>query len=132
MTRDTVGGFDLAFTAGNVALCYALTIALIFIASVAAVFCTLPEAAVSLIVSLITYICIGICGLRAARHSGANGLLSGALSGLIYVVLLYIAGCLAFGELNLTLSTAINVFTCILCGAVGGVIGINTRHKKRR
>ncbi len=132
MTRETAGGFDIAFAAVNVALCYALTIALIFLASAVAVFCTLPEAAVSLIVSLITYVCIGICGFRAARHSGANGLLSGTVAGLIYVAVLYLVSSIAFGGLNLTLSAGLTALVCILCGAIGGIIGINTRHKKRR
>ncbi len=132
MTRDTSGGFDVAFAAVNVLLCYALTVALIFAASAAAVVFALPEAAVSLIVSMITYICIGICGFRAARHNGANGLVTGALSGFIYVLLLYLAGSLAFGELSFTLSTGLNALVCVLCGAVGGVAGINLRRRKRR
>lgn len=132
MTKNIAGNLKLAFTARNIALCYALTVALIFLASVAAVLCTLPEAATRLIVGLITYICVVICGFRAARHSGANGLISGALAGFVYILFLYLAGCIVFGEVSFSTSAAANAVTCILCGAVGGVIGINTRHRKRR
>lgn len=135
MTKDTVGGnrfFDIAYLIKNTVLCYALTAALLFAASVAAAMTALPEASVGLIVSIITYICICLCGFRAAKHSGSGGLLSGALSGLIYIALLYFIGSLVFGELNFTYSTALTVLICIVCGAIGGIMGVNSHRKKRR
>lgn len=135
MAKDIInnnGIFDIGFTAKNTAFGFALTIAALFIASWIAVITTLSDAMVSLIVGFITNLCIAFCGFRAARHSGVHGLLSGAISGLVYVILLYFAGSIAFGELGFSYSAALSVIICVLSGAIGGIIGINTRHKRRR
>ncbi len=134
MSKEITNGsvFDLGFTAKNTALGFALTIVLLFITSWIATIAAFSEETVSVIVGAITNICIAICGFRAARHSGVHGLLSGAVAGLIYVVLLYLAGSLAFGELGFSSSAALSVVISVLCGAIGGIIGINTHHKRRR
>lgn len=134
MTRDNLNGglFDIAFIIKNTAVGFVLTMALLFIASVLSVVAVLPEAIVSLLVAAVTYISIGVCGFRAARHSGRSGLFSGAISGLIYVIVLYLIGGIALGEFGISYSSALTMLICILCGATGGIIGINTRSKRRR
>lgn len=123
---------DLIFTAKNTAICYALTIVLLFMVSWIGTVTAMHEAAFSLVVSIITYLCIGICGFRAARHTGSRGLVSGMIAGFIYVTLLYFIGCIAFGEFHFTSSSALTTVISILCGAIGGITGINVRRKKRR
>lgn len=135
MTKDISGGgglFDVLFTARNTFIGFVLTIALLFIASWIAAAAALPEAITSLLVAAITYLCIGVCGFRAARHSGSNGLLSGAIAGFIYVVLLYFVGSLVYGELGFTYASALTAIICVMCGAIGGIVGINARPKRRR
>ena len=134
MAKDNIDGgfFDVGFTIKNTAVGFVLTISLLFISSVISVFAVLPEAIVSLLVAAVTYISIGVCGFRAARHLGRSGLLSGALSGLIYVIVLYLIGGIAFGDFGISYSSAITMLICVLCGAIGGVIGINTRSRRRR
>ncbi len=124
--------FDIAYSAKNTAICFALTIVLLFLASWIGVLTTMHEAVFNLIVSAITYISIGICGFRAARHTGNRGLLSGAIAGTIYVLLLILVGFIAFGEFGFDFSSALTACMCVLCGAIGGIVGINMRRKKRR
>lgn len=118
--------------AKNILLCFALTIAVLFVISVISVFANLQAAAVSLMVSVVTYLCVGVCGFRAARKTGSNGLLAGALSGFLYAVVLYLIGAVAFSNFSVNTSTLLTVLICVLCGGVGGVVGVNMKMKKRR
>lgn len=124
--------FDPAFSAKNTVICFALTIALLFVASWIGVITSMHEAVLDLVVGAITYISVGICGFRAARHTGNRGLLSGAIAGLIYALLLYLVGSIAFGDFSFSSSSALAACISVLCGAFGGLVGINIRHKKRR
>lgn len=124
--------FDPVFMAKNTAVGFILTIALLFAASWVAALASMPEEAVKLVTGIVTYLCVGICGFRAARHSGANGLVSGVLAGFIYVFLLFAVGCCAYAEIHMGVPEILTIIICILCGAVGGVIGINTQTKRRR
>lgn len=135
MAKDiqTGGGMlDLIFGAKNILMCFLLTILVLFVASWISVMVNLPEAAVALVVSVITYLCVGICGFRSARHTGSNGLLAGALAGLVYVIILYVIGCIAFAEISFSTSAALTAVICVVCGAIGGIVGVNTKSKKRR
>ncbi len=123
---------DLIFTAKNTAICYALTIALLFLVSWIGTIFAMHEAAFGLVVNTVTYISIGICGFRAARHTGNRGLISGMLAGFFYVILLYFIGSIAFGEFSFDSSSALAACISVLCGAIGGLVGINMRRKKRR
>lgn len=134
--KAATGGrfFDPVFTAKNTAVGFVLTIAFLFIASWVASLMAMSEDVVRLITGIITYICVGVCGFRAARHNGSNGLVSGAVAGLIYVVILFAVGCLAYAKVNIGKAELLTVLVCILSGAAGGIMGVNTTggHKKAR
>ncbi len=136
MTRDTTrlygGTFDIAFMLKNTAVGFALSIVLLFIASVITALACMPEVIINLIVAAVTYLSAGVCGFRAARRAGKNGLLSGAASGIIYSAVLYIIACIVFGKIGFSASSAVTFGLCLLSGAVGGLIGINIRPKRRK
>lgn len=135
MAKDTVqkgSFFDIVFTLKNTAIGFALTVVLLFLLSIPATFAYLPEAVIEFIVAAITYLSVGFCGFRAARHLGRGGLVSGALSGLIYVALLTLIGIFVFGATGFSISSLLTIIFCIVSGAIGGIIGINVRIKRRR
>lgn len=136
MTRDTTrlngGMFDIAFMLKNIAVGFALSIALLFIASVITALACMPEVIINLIVAVVTYLSVGICGFRAARKAGRNGLLSGAVSGIVYSAVLYIIACIVFGKIGFSASSAATFGLCLMSGAIGGLVGINTRPKRRK
>ncbi len=125
-------GFDLIYGLKNLVICFLLTVVILFLSAVVAVYANLQAAAVSLMVSVITYLCVGVCGFRVARRSGSNGLLSGAMAGFFYTLVLYLIGCIVFAEISFSTSVLLTAVICVLCGAVGGVIGVNVKMKKRR
>ena len=135
MTKGTFvqsGSLDIIYLLKNTAVGFVLTIVLLFLVSVLGVFASLPEAVTKLLVSAVAYTSIGICGCRAARHVHSGGLISGAISGLIYIIVLYLIGSIVNGSFSLSSTSLITALISILSGAVGGIIGVNIRYKKRR
>lgn len=126
------GQSDFIYILSSAAVGFVLTIVLLFVASALAATACLPEAIVSLIVTAVTYLSVGVSGFRSARGIGRSGLISGAVTGLIYVTVLYLIGSIVSGNFMVSSSSAVNALICVLSGAVGGLIGINLRHKKRR
>lgn len=116
----------------NVVLCFSVTAVILFAVSCVAVGVNMPFDAVDLAVCVITYLCVVLCGFRSARRRGSNGLLTGALSGLLYALVLYIVSCVVSSKVFFGTSTALTFLICVLCGAIGGVVGINTNTKRRR
>lgn len=70
-------------------------------------------------------------GFLTAKKLGTRGLASGALTGLIFFVALYIIGAVMHMLGNGGLAF-IKLFLSLLCGAVGGIIGVNNSHKRIR
>ena len=131
-TATPAGSFDMLYYLKNTAIGFVLTIVLLFLVSVVGVFASLPEAVMKLLVSAVTYTTIGICGFFAARHIRRGGLVSGAISGLIYTIVLYLIGSIVNGDFSLNSSSAIFALISVLSGALGGIVGINLGYKKRR
>ncbi len=82
-----------------------------------------------LIVSLIAML---IGGIIAARRSEMRGFLIGGITGLCYMLILYIVGVLGFSAPAFTMNGLIRFLYAFVAGAVGGVIGRNLADRKRR
>lgn len=134
MTKDLPGGnsfFDVVYTLKNVCVSFLVTAILLFLSAVVVTYFSVPESVIDGIVLVITAFCVLWGGFRASRHLGRQGLLSGAVSGLIYVVLLYFIGSLIFGELTFAPATGLSMAIGVGCGAIGGIAGVNTKKKRR-
>lgn len=58
-----------------------------------------------------------------------NGLLNGSLVGLIYILLLYLCSSICFAGFSLNINSIITICVCVLCGMIGGIIGVNLNKK---
>ncbi|MBE5040395.1 TIGR04086 family membrane protein [Ructibacterium gallinarum] len=135
MTKDLPNGnnwFDMVYGAKNLLLSYAVTIVLLFVSAVAAAYFAMPDSAIDILTAVISAVCIMWGGFRSARHAGRHGLLTGALFGLGYTVILYLIGSLVDGALAFRVGAVLSVIIGIACGAIGGMAGVNTKPKKRR
>lgn len=135
MTKELPGGsrlFDFAYAAKNLIISYLSTVVLLFIVAAAAIYLTVPESLLDLLVSVSTGICVMWGGFRAARHFGRQGLLCGALSGVFYMLLLYVAGSLILGSFSFEIPVLFSVALGVGCGAIGGIVGVNTKSKRRK
>ena len=134
MTKELPGEnsiFDVVYTLKNVFVSFLTTAVLLFLSAVAVTYLSAPEAVIDAVVLVVTAFCVVWGGFRASRHLGRQGLLSGAVSGLVYVVLLYVLGALVFGEFAFASATALSMLLGIGCGAIGGIIGVNTKKRRR-
>ena len=125
------GFFDVRYTLKNVCVSFLATAILLFVSAVAVTYLSVSEAVIDAVVLVITALCVCWGGFCASRHLGRQGLLSGAVSGLMYVALLYLVGSLIFGELTFAPATALSMLIGVGCGAVGGIIGVNTKKRRR-
>lgn len=128
---ETDASFDFVHTIKGVVISYFLSVVLLFIFSIIAVYSSLSDYMVNIGVNIITALSLIICGFIAAKGVKRAGLLNGAFSGIMYAVILYFIGCAVNLRFEISLS-AVTVFVMsIICGAFGGVLGINTSKKRR-
>ncbi len=135
MVKEAAGEknlFDIVFMCKNILLAFIATVVMLFLCAVAATYLAVSEPVTDILVMVITGVCVLWSGFRAARHTKRQGLLQGALAGVIYMALLYLIGSLVFGELSFQTATALSMIIGIGCGAIGGVFGVNAGSKRKR
>jgi len=64
----------------------------------------------------------------AAKKIGENGLVYGSICGLL-LFCCFLAAAMAVAGLPIGLGALIKCVICILCGCIGGVLGVNTGKK---
>ena len=56
-----------------------------------------------------------------------NGMINGAIIGLIYIAVIYILSSIIEGTFSLNTYSIVMIIGSILAGALGGIIGVNRR-----
>lgn len=134
MTREVFkegNALDFVYLAKNMAVCFLASIILLAISAFVLTF--YPTDAID---GTVPIFLVGICtllgGFRQARHAGRRGFVYGGITGVVYMLLLYLTGTLVLGELAFDSSNALSMVIGIGCGAVGGMIGVSKKKKNRR
>jgi len=133
--RDVItdsGAFAFKQTLKGVALAFVISVVLLLICAVIMTYSPIPDGAIRGVTIAVSGISILFASIVVAKKSKRQGWLSGASCGLLYAVLLYIFGSLIMLDFSITLSTVMVFVLGFVLGALGGIIGINTRKKKRR
>lgn len=104
---------------------------MMFIISCLAVFYDISDAAVNYAIIAASIICLFLVGFKAAGYNNKNGLIIGIISGLVYTLILFLAA-LMLGGAKVSYKTIIDFLSGCLLGGLGGVVGINRGHKKRK
>lgn len=88
-----------------------------------------PEAVVSVITA--AALCIGayVGGFVCAKKNRKNGLLMGLVSGGIIFIVLFLLS-VFFAKSTEGLSGGAKLFMVLLCGAVGGIVGVNSKKNR--
>ena len=79
-------------------------------------------------VFLITVISVFLSGFFAAKNIYSRGWLCGAVSGLVYIVTLFLLGSLVFRSFCLRTDFFVMLIICVLSGAAGGIIVVNVKR----
>ena len=135
MAKELSGGtglFQGFYILKNVIISFLATGVLMFLGALAVTYFSVSEATIDAVVMVLTAVCVAWGGFRASRHLGKQGLFSGALSGLTYMVFLYFIGAMIFGELTFAPQSLLSVAVGVGCGAIGGIIGVNTQKRRRK
>ncbi len=102
--------------------------ALLMIAAAIMTAVTVPSSAVTPIAMVIAALAACVGGWVTARISRERGLLFGAVCGLVLFLLITAIGLSAFQEIGGS-ALLIKAALMIGCGALGGVLGVNTKRK---
>lgn len=106
----------------------ALTLILLFIYSIFLTYTKLNENTIPLFVIGITAISIFIGSLISSIHIKKNGIINGAMVGLIYIIAIYLISSTISKDFSLNMYSTIMIISSIIAGALGGIIGVNKKN----
>ncbi len=115
-----------------VAVSYIISLCLLFAASLIATYSAFSDTAIHIAANIVTALGTLSAGFMSGRHFSGKGIFFGAGTGVIYTLLLCIAGNIFSGSINIGTGFVTALIIGILCGAVGGIAGINTKRTRRR
>lgn len=104
-----------------------LTLILLFIFATLLTYTTIAENTIPAVIIVITAISLLIGSSIANRKIKKNGLINGALIGLIYLLTIYIVSSIISGSFGMNLKSIIMIICGIIFGILGGIIGVNTK-----
>ena len=106
-----------------------ISLILLFIYATILTYTQVSETTMIPVVLTIVAVSILTGSMISARKIRKNGMLNGALVGLIYVTMLYLASSLCLVGFSLTANSFIMLIVAIFMGTIGGIIGVNTNRK---
>ncbi len=110
----------------GVGISFAFTLICLTIFSALLTYTNLSESLIQPVVISVTGISILAGSFFATRKVGKNGIIKGIAVGLIYILLIYlISSIVNGGNFALTIGSIIMILIGIICGAIGGIIGVN-------
>lgn len=104
---------------------FLISVILLFIFASLLVYTSLQETTIKPVVIIISIVSILIGSSLSSIKIKKNGIVNGALVGLIYILTLYILSSIVFIGFNLNIYSIIMIMGAILSGMVGGIIGVN-------
>ena len=107
-----------------VGACMGAVVCLLLLLLMAAV--DVPKAAITPLAVVASAVGAFVGGIVAAKIAKEKGLLFGAACGLILFVLVLVAGFAVLKEVRGSFAVA-KLFILIGCGAIGGILGVNSR-----
>lgn len=102
-----------------------ITILSLFIFAILLTYTNIQENTMIPVVIIITAVSILIGSSLSTLRIKKNGLLNGALVGVIYILLIYIISSLTGSGFSLNIMSIIMLVSSIIAGMIGGIIGVN-------
>ena len=103
------------------------TLILLFVYSLVLTYTSIDENTIGPVIIVITSISILIGSSIGNLKLNKNGIMNGAIVGGIYFLLLYCISSLLSFQFNINLRSIILIFSGIIFGIVGGIIGVNKK-----
>ncbi len=125
-------GSGIIFIAKTVVISYIISLVLLFLISIPATYRAFSNLGISIAANTVTAISTLFAGFMAGRHFSGRGIVFGALCGILYTLPLCIVGSIISGTPLFGQDALIALGLGLICGGVGGVVGINTKRTSRR
>lgn len=103
------------------------TLILLLIFSILLTYTNISEKLINPFIIVITAISILIGSSIGNTKMKKNGLLNGAIIGGVYLTLIYIISSIINHNFILTVQSVIIIISGIICGMLGGIIGVNKK-----
>ena len=103
------------------------TFILLIIFAAILTYTNIQENTIAPIVIIITAVSLLIGSTIGNRKIQKNGLLNGAMVGLIYILFLYLISSILNGNFSLNLASIIMIIVSIFFGILGGVVAVNKK-----
>ena len=87
----------------------------------------ISESTITPVVLAIVGISILMGSYLSTRKIAQNGILNGAIVGIVYMLLLYIVSSMVFLDFGIGLNSLMMMGCGIIAGVIGGIIGVNTK-----
>lgn len=104
-----------------------ITLVLLFVFATVLTYTKVAEATIPAVIIVITGISLLIGSTLATRKMRKNGLLNGAIIGVIYLSIIYIISSIIGGNFGMNLKSVIMIIAGIIFGILGGIVGVNTK-----
>ena len=103
------------------------TVVCLFIFSCLLVYTNISENLMQPVVIVVTGISILIGSSIGNRTIDKNGILNGAIVGVVYILCIYLISSIINGNFLFNIQSLIMIATGVIAGAVGGIIGVNIK-----
>jgi len=125
-------GISIGVILKGILTAYIITIIIFLVFAVVITYTDFPESAIPAVVVVTTIISIIIAGSKVASRAKSKGWLNGAIAGILYMTILYIASSLIFNGFTFDRYVIYMFILGLFSGAFGGIIGINLKGSGRR
>lgn len=104
-----------------------VSVIFLIIFAVLLTYTNLSENTITPVVLVIVGLSILMGSYLSTRKIEQNGILNGAIVGVIYMLILYIASSVIFMDFSLRASSIIMIGCGLIAGIIGGIIGVNVK-----
>lgn len=108
---------------------FVITVPSMFILAAILTFTDFPEKYKTIAVLIATLSGLFVAGFKSGVNNEKNGMVKGALTGLAYMLILYLVSSIIFNDFMINQRSVIMILSGILVGAIGGIVGINRKGK---
>ncbi len=130
--KPEADSMNIRAMAKGITISYIITLPVFIVFSIILCFVDFPANMITPIVILTTIVSLLCSGYISSKGLKSRGWLNGAITGLIYISVLYLAGSIILSDFRIDRYVAITVVIAVLSGVIGGMAGMNSKGRSWR